>query len=217
MSEIEELRSIVARAQSAAGARGDVEKWEREEEAQARRDDLRLLEAWGVPRRIRESLSALRDTRALEAVRRWNDGRQEQAWCIVLSADKGVGKSTAAGWLLSQMTGGLKAHPSVTRCWWPASELAAADVYGEGFQELSAKRQLVIDDLGVEYADSKGAFASKLDRLLDARYREYRTTVITTNLAAKAFADRYGERVYDRLCEGGTWVGIAGASMRRSA
>jgi DNA replication protein DnaC len=75
---------------------------------------------------------------------------------------------------------------------------------------------LVLDDIGTEFNDGKGMFAAKLDRLLDARYREYRRTLITTNLTGAALAERYDSRVIDRIREGAVWQTITGESMRRS-
>ena len=73
---------------------------------------------------------------------------------------------------------------------------------------------LAIDDLGMEYADAKGSFLSLLDGLVNARYAASLRTVITTNLGAGAFRERYGERVADRIREVGRYVEIADPSMR---
>ena len=80
------------------------------------------------------------------------------------------------------------------------------------------ERVIVIDDLGVEYLDKNGYFSHRLDELIDERYSNYRKTVITTNLNAKAFQTRYGARVADRIREGfkhgGAYVEIAMGSLR---
>jgi DNA replication protein DnaC len=77
---------------------------------------------------------------------------------------------------------------------------------------------MVIDDLGVEYLDKNGNFLQRLDELIDERYSNYRQTIITTNLNVKAFKERYGERVADRIREGfefgGAFMELAESSMR---
>lgn len=184
-----------------------------------RRETARMgevLHCVGVPRRVRDTLAQAKDTRAMGLIREWAE-QPESAWCIVLSASYGVGKSTAAGWWLSQVCASLQPAPGLFRRWWPASEVAALDMYGEDYKRLCECQALVIDDVGAEYSDAKGAFASKFDRLIDARYREYRRTIITTNLDAKAFVERYDRRIFDRLRDGGKWVSWSGPSMRRSA
>ena len=61
---------------------------------------------------------------------------------------------------------------------------------------------LVIDDLGVEFMDKAGHFKSRLDELIDARWGNFRKTIITTNLNAKDFQERYESRVTDRIRHG---------------
>ena len=100
--------------------------------------------------------------------------------------------------------------------------------------QLLAERTLVLDDLGVEFADGSGSYRVDLDELVDRFYSDDRALVITTNLvypsakaraerkakgqkvdeSAPTFADRYGERVLDRMRECGRWVDTAAPSMR---
>ena len=61
---------------------------------------------------------------------------------------------------------------------------------------------LVIDDLGVEYIDKNGFFLSRLDELIDARWGNFKRTIITTNLNRKDFQDRYDQRITDRIRQG---------------
>ena len=77
---------------------------------------------------------------------------------------------------------------------------------------------LVIDDLGVEYLDAKGYTQKRFDEILDERYSNFRKTLITTNLNARDFRDRYGTRIFDRIREGlssgGAFVEIGEKSYR---
>ena len=50
--------------------------------------------------------------------------------------------------------------------------------------------------------DKNKYFSHRLDELIDERYSNYRQTIITTNLNAKDFQTRYGERVSSRIKEG---------------
>lgn len=181
----------------------------------------RLVEA-GVPKRIRRQLlsGAVDDTTAVSRMREW---AASGSWCLVLSATKGAGKSFAAGlWLWDSGYGSgprsLKDPSRTLPRWWPASELMCLDGYGDEYRQVCQMHgPLVVDDLGCEYGDAKGYFNQRLDRLIDARYREELPTLITTNLSAREFKDRYQERVADRIREGGVFFGFRTTSMRRSA
>ena len=73
----------------------------------------------------------------------------------------------------------------------------------------------MIDDLGVEQIDKAGSMYAKLDTLIDVRYANRRRTIITTNVPPAKLASVYGERIVDRLREGGKVVVVTGPSMRR--
>jgi DNA replication protein DnaC len=97
-------------------------------------------------------------------------------------------------------------------CSWPevVNKLRIMSIADDGLAEaakvieaLAAAEVLVIDDLGVErfrgsYEDDWAA--SQFDVLVDARYNEMRPTWYTTNLERDEFQDRYGARVWSRLC-----------------
>lgn len=212
--------AVVAGLKAKFATRTDAEV-EALEESEKWREASRVagvLRVWGVPQRIIATLERPATTKSCEWVDDWM-GRGSDSWCLVLSANKGLGKSTAAGMWLRKMAVANESRPSpnARRLWWPAGEIAATDFYGDTMREICELRWLVLDDLGTEFNDAKGAFQAKLDRILDARYREYRRTVITTNLPPQSFAERYGERIQDRMREGGLWASISGASIRRSA
>jgi DNA replication protein DnaC len=62
---------------------------------------------------------------------------------------------------------------------------------------------LAIDDVGTEFQDDKGVMRVILDRIVNKRYAGGGWTVITTNLAGKAFSERYGQRIWNRLHDDG--------------
>jgi DNA replication protein DnaC len=178
-----------------------------------------LHEKWGVPERIIRNLKKLRDTRAVQIANDFCNAKPE-GWCLILSADKGTGKSTAAAsWLMGRME---QVHIETTikqiGRWWTGTRLARVSAYGPEFEKICSLPVMVIDDLGVEYLDKNGNFLQKLDELVDERYSNFRKTIITTNLNAEHFRDRYGERVADRIREGfndgGAFVELSEASMR---
>lgn len=182
--------------------------------------------ALGVPRRIADVLQKTHETAAMASVGLWLLDRNPSDWCLVLSGQKGCGKSVAAGFALTALAGARGKLPTVwdaersaerrLRAWWTSAELAAIGSFNGELEALCEfTGPLVLDDLGVEYADAKGFFSQLLDRLIDARYREYSPTVITTNLNAADFKQRYGERLIDRLREGGKFVALGNAQSLR--
>lgn len=91
-----------------------------------------------------------------------------------------------------------------------------ADLRPGGDGALGARARvadlLVLDDLGVE----KGSdwTAEQLSSLLDARAREGRRQVVTTNTGYEQLVERLGERTMSRLSGGATVVKILGADRR---
>lgn len=73
---------------------------------------------------------------------------------------------------------------------------------------------LVVDDLGREYADQHGRWISELDLLIDDRHEAKLRTIVTSNLNATEFKERYGERIADRIRQDGRIVVCTGESLR---
>lgn len=180
--------------------------------------------ALGVGERIVSVLGEICETAATGQVRQWLGRRsQRDPWSLVMCGPKGCGKSVAAALWMRELAPrpmtvwhkGLHAsHPA----WWPSAKLARAGGYDGVFDALcSHPGPIVIDDLGSEYLDGKGWLVQAIDGLMDARYADYLPTCITTNLRAQDFAARYGERVTDRLREGGVFAELKSESLRRFA
>jgi len=85
----------------------------------------------------------------------------------------------------------------------------------EQMRKLLRAERLVVDDLGAEFMDEKGSYLSLLDEVVNERYANNRPTLLTTNLEAQAFRERYGERIADRIRECGRFVSVGNKSMRR--
>lgn len=147
--------------------------------------------------------------RAMLAVREFLAGEHR---LLVLAGGVGTGKTMASAWLAAKIAEvrGRKVE-MIT-----APGLARVSVYKEDeVGPLERCDLLIVDDVGTEFLDTKGMFLTQFDSLMNERYANDRRTVITTNLTAKAFSERYGERLIDRVRESGRFVEIAGESMRR--
>jgi len=192
--------------------------WEDEEEANQGPSEWHLaMLRKGVPPRIVRCLeSDPRTTPAMDAAKRWTKGT-----FLCLSGESGVGKSVAAGWLISRgplgpcpftQPQGYEAHsywPHGPR-WTRATDLA------RGFDELPGEVRrasvLVIDDLGDEKNDEHSR--SRLSSLLSERDDLQARTVITTNLNSATLAHRYGVRFVDRIKGHGFLTAIRGETLR---
>lgn len=92
-----------------------------------------------------------------------------------------------------------------------------ADLRPGGNGNLGARARtadlLILDDLGAE----KGSewTGEQLSALLDARVRENRRQVVTTNLTYVQLVERLGERTMSRLTGGATVVRLQGDDRRR--
>lgn len=148
------------------------------------------------PARIVDDVRAdrLTTTPALAHARAFRVSPVGDQHILVLLGGTGTGKTTAAAWLASEVGG---SRPGLVR----SSALERAGRYDHELAEwVSSRTLLVVDDLGVEYQDSKGAFRSVLDELIDVAYGARRRLVVTSNLDAAGVADRVGDRIWSRLC-----------------
>lgn len=127
----------------------------------------------------------------------------------VLAGPKGCGKTTAAvRWLYTH--GGPR----------PAFSTAAAFVAAGRFdreyrQRWEGATAMVLDDIGVEFADAKGSFLSDLDEFVNHWAESYGVLICTTNSSQAEFKARFGERISSRVRESvDPWHSIAGLDLR---
>ena len=73
---------------------------------------------------------------------------------------------------------------------------------------------LILDDLGTEYPGDW--IRNKVDAIISHRYNRLKPICITTNLLPGEMAERYQERVYDRLKGSSIVISVASESMRTS-
>jgi len=132
---------------------------------------------------------------------------------LVLSGPVGVGKSHAA---YAVMRAAADAGRSVA-AWAVPDLLAALQPDGDATAAVRSRscEVLLLDDLGAEKPSDWRV--EQIATLLDARVREARRQVITTNHLYDELARRYGERVMSRLTGGATVVRMAGPDRRRTA
>lgn len=199
-------------------ARIEAELQHQEEQRRARREQTRRQRwaGWGIPSK---DIAAIADQTLdiTAAVAEMNAFEDRQAILFVLSGPLGCGKTTAAAqWLTLAGDRGtyVKTKP---RLFLPIATCMRLNRYDDAvLHRVERALALVLDDLGAEYLDQKGAFVSLLDSLIDARYRHLLPTVITTNLRSSEFKARYGPRTIDRIRERGDFIEIQSPSLRAS-
>jgi DNA replication protein DnaC len=169
----------------------------------------------GFPERfVTAALSELADTTAMQIARRFSYLPKK---LLVLAGGVGAGKTTAASWVALK---GEDLRPGFIRI----NELERRGRYDKKLDEwMKDKTSLVIDDVGAEFLDGKGAFRSLMDEIVDTFYSNRRTLVMTTNLRPRRgkddeqeqFFERYGERVWSRLSQSGVWGDCGTRDLRR--
>jgi DNA replication protein DnaC len=176
----------------------------------------RAIESSGMPKIFRDKIrSGLIDTDATRALADGPDG------LVVVSGPPGCGKTVSAcAWIAAGIVGtSFSYSPSGREIRQPyfvtAARLSRWDRYdNDAINVLLRAPRLALDDIGSEYADAKGNFLAVFDEVIADRASNARPTVVTTNLSAAAFKDRYGERIADRIRESGRFVSLTGASLR---
>lgn len=144
--------------------------------------------------------------------------------CLLLYGTPGTGKTTfmRAMW----MTIGflykdeISRHDIVSR-YVKASELGQLLKQDkEAYKETKKATCLFIDDLGFngesEVVNDYGVKARPIEDIIEHRYDRQLMTVCTTNLTARELREKYGERIYSRLCEQFAMVAVNGQDFRQT-
>jgi DNA replication protein DnaC len=132
-------------------------------------------------------------------------------WC--LSGNPGCGKTFAAHlWAIGE--GHHRGGRIVTASAFARMSRYPVDGAPDKFETFAEPERLVIDDMGVEYADQRGSFLADIDELINLRWSSERGTLITTNLSMDEFKERYEERIADRIRDRGGWVNVGAESLR---
>lgn len=203
----------IHQAAEEADARREAVRDESERRRALRMAEARIDAVLGTTPRILDLIrSGPKDTDATDAVKEW---ARAGSWCLLLLGGVGCGKSTAAAAHAVEFT---KANPkSRLPVWARAVEASRMSAFGDSAEDRFASWReaplLVMDDLGTELMTA--TWQQALDDVLDWRYQHSLPTILPTNLAAEEFKKRYGERITDRIREGGTVRELAAKSMRR--
>jgi DNA replication protein DnaC len=170
----------------------------------------RVLFDRAMPAEFRNATVGQLDPEYVERVGGWLGSPSRT---LVLSGPVGVGKTHAA---YAVMRAAADAGNDVA-AWAVADLLTALQPEGDATAQRRSRTcsVLLIDDLGSE--KSTEWRVEQIGTLLDARVREARRQVITTNHQYDDLAQRYGERVMSRLTGGATVVRMVGPDRRRTS
>lgn len=211
--------------------REDNERQKRKEYAQRERHwDVEVpnaLRRTSIPLDAIDALSDLRETESTKAARRFMDAPTNlDGRFLVFFGRRGVGKTTAAAlvarevvrrWVRERdldtntMLVGVPVEFVLSTTFSRLSGYDKAD--RDWFERMCSVRLLILDDFGTEHLGDYGK--TMLDELLTRRHGDRLRTVITTNLDKKAFAERVGERLFDRISTSGISCVSVGESMRK--
>ncbi len=174
-------------------------------------------ESWGVPAKVAHLLSthALHNTQALRGVRELMSARQGMHTWGLLVGGSGAGKTTAAGWWLTQ----LRCSRGHGRAFVTSEDIALLPhgtvTATNTMQRLADASALVLDDVG--WNDGfDGHLHPTVQRLIRKRYEALLPTLCTSNLHPRMDWLRYiGARLIDRWFEIGVYRVTADVSMRQ--
>lgn len=159
--------------------------------------ETRWLEGCGVGLRHRQ-VDARAELVPAE-LRGWAQSARPGASAI-LCGPTGSGKTASAIWAMRTLYRAGRVEASEWRCasaaFASASELFARVFEKQPLAHYERVDLLVIDDWGMAYETDWPL--SVLDRLIDRRWSEMRSTIITTNLKAEELEERY-PRICSRL------------------
>jgi DNA replication protein DnaC len=135
----------------------------------------------------------------------------ESSRTLVLAGDVGTGKTHAA----YAIGNAAVARGIWTEGWTVTDLLEAMRPNGDaaGARDVARCPLLILDDLGAGKATDWAVDA--LTSLVDARLRENRRQIVTTNLPYPALVEAWGARLMDRLAYRWTTVTLTGPSRRK--
>jgi len=171
------------------------------------------LVAAGWPKRyVVDASAVVADWPLITRCERWHVSGYAKS-ILILAGGVGSGKSTAATWW------GVSRGPRGTS-YLTAERFAALSRYEvDDRSRWERVGGLVLDDVGVEYLDGKGAALGALEALVERFYADVKPLLITTNLTRDGFVERVGgdgSRIVSRLRGAGSWFGTQDKDHRRS-
>lgn len=184
-------------------------------------DEVALrLSRLGVPLVALTAARAAQRTEALDAARAW--WASAGAPSLVLVGEVGLGKTTACAWVALEAgtawpwnTGSRLTADAAPLVWLDGPRLSGLSRFDSSAAEVldaaATARLLVVDDAGRE---GNRPAVEALSDVLTERLDRNRRTILSTNLRAEAFRERYGAPLSDRFRASGHVVSLRGQSMR---
>ncbi len=190
--------------------RANLARQEAERQAHRRAELIEPWRSFVTDEDFRRIVRNEPDTKAARAVRAFvSAASNPRARFLWLTGARGVGKTVAALWAISEVGGLCASAEEVRRAY--LQEHAEA-------QELRPRLErcglLVVDDVGTakDEADEERALFELLNRRQGARQ-----TILTGNLSRSDVSRRFGGRVLDRVFHSGRVVDCGAKSLRRGA
>lgn len=191
------------------------------EEASKLKGEALRIRQWLVEKageRVAKALDAPDEREPLKVAREW---WATDSWCLAFVGNTGTGKSTGAGWCAREsLTKGCWTH------WLDCREAGTAEVFGEKGRARADRAAraalLVVDDLGAKTTKGVEYWLAWLDGVLTMRHARHsdtdpRRTIITSNDTPEKFKALVGDRMLDRMREGGVLHAFGGKSLRGAA
>lgn len=131
---------------------------------------------------------------------------QARGTCLILSGSAGTGKThiacAIANSVMAQGYSALfttvsDALRSIKRSYDKDAGMSEAEAIGA----LVTPRLLILDEIGMDYGTEHSK--TLLFDIINKRYENLRPTIVLTNLDAAALKEYFGDRIVDRLREGG--------------
>lgn len=210
-----------------------------EAEQEARRVKLDMGE-W--PRRLTHSgieldddakiailMDRCRDEKPLQRIKAWYAARHPKEpgavpngppW-VFLCGPRGIGKSTAAGWVLARQWGTACTMTMLLADFTAWKRCRPDERYGSQFERYKRAGVLVLDEVGTERDRDAELAREAMFALINGRQSRRTDTIVLTNLSKDMMADRirsgtYDERSHDRLRGMALVMGFDGESLRRT-
>lgn len=95
-----------------------------------------------------------------------------------------------------------------------AWELSRSSWNSDIWNSVKDDEVVMIDDVGIEYQDTKGFMASQIAGVMNHRHQHQRLLIVTSNMGDAELSTYFGERIVDRFSEDAILVSITGKSQR---
>lgn len=210
-------RKIASSCQACAAEQTarDIELTRRTQEVDQRRRIEALFQRSGIPLRFQTRTFANYEAaddgqkRALRISQAYAESWREMAergTCLIFSGKAGTGKThlacAIANAVIAQGSSALFTTVSdALRTIKRAYDKDAGMSESEAIATLVEPRLLILDEVGMDYGTEHSK--TLLFDVLNKRYENMRPSIILTNLDAPALRDYFGDRIVDRLREGG--------------